>query len=93
MSGDPVGVLNLGRIGGNYQESVLVEAVNRQIGLDATPVVQPRGVHRCARLDVHVGRRDPIQHGAGVRALDEQLGQRGLVEKCRSFSARSVLSR
>ena len=93
MAGDPVGVLDLGRIGGNYQESVLVEAVDRQVGLDTTSVVQPRGVHRCARLDIHVGRRDPIQHGAGVRALEEQLGQRGLVEKCRSLSARSMLSR
>ena len=91
MARDPVSVSDLGREGGHHQEAVVVEAVDGQVGLDAAPVVQPCGVHRRAWFDVHVGRRDPVQHGAGVRSLDEQLGQRGLVEQRRSLPARPML--
>src|SRR4029077_18572546 len=52
-----------------------------EIGLDATALVQPLRVHDLADRNVDLVGAHPPEHCCGIRALQHELRERGLVEE------------
>ena len=74
-------VSNLGRCRRHYQIAVGGDAGQREVGLDATPLVEPLGVDDASRRYIDIGGADTVQHLAGVAPLHHEFWHRRLVEQ------------
>src|SRR5712692_3799636 len=90
---DPVEIARALRGAGHDEVGVGGEPRDRQVALEAAALVEHRGVDHAAGRNVHVVGAEPLQHRLRVRALELELGERGLVEDGHRLARGPVLGR
>ena len=60
--------------------AIFAETGDGQISLYPTVAVQHRGVNNPSRRDAHIVSANPLHHGLCIATLDQELGERSLVE-------------
>ncbi len=88
---EPGEIAGLARGAGDDEIAVVALARHREVGLDAAALVQPLGIDHPARRHRHVVGTDPVEDPLGVRALQQVLGEGGLVEEPDRLAHRLVL--
>ena len=76
----------------DQQEPVLGRPDHRQVALERAVRVQHRGVDDAVDVDVDVVRAEVLQQREGVRAADQQLAERALVEHGDRLAGGDVLA-
>src|SRR5437660_5096080 len=65
---------------GDNMELILSQSDQGEIALEAAPLVEQPRVNGLADGSVHVVATEPLQETCGIRSLQDELGEAGLVE-------------
>ena len=91
VAGQPSEIAGLADRRSDDEVARLGEPRDGEVGLDAAAIVEPLRVDDAAHRHIHLAGREAVEHRTGVPALDEVLGEAGLVEERDIVAHRAAL--